>query len=472
MPEPSPPSLIPRTGEGNSEFEGRPILGVVGALIIGLTAALHPLNLLLFPAVFLVWRNLSARIAFAAALLLGVLMAPKPVAQIDDRTDFSDVVRVDSVPTPYMEALCFDAKIEGVSCWVRLPGQSRISFGDHIHVTGSMKPLGPDQRYMALQGIGAIAQVDSYKVVQPAPLLFRAANGWRWSFIDFAFANLPPRMAGVAAALCFNTDKLVDPDFNDDLKQTGTIHIVSVSGLHIVVLALALLFGLSKLPIPRGVQLAIAALVLSFYALATGLSPPTVRAVLMVGIAFAAYLLKREPDWLSSLACSALIYLLWQPRGIYDIGFQLSFLTVAAFCLYLRPERDVQESVIANGLAQVRQIAWASLVASVASAPLVIYYFGQASVVSVLANLMIAPAVEAIIVCAFIAHGLWLLMPVVGAFALDIFVKGWIGYLYAVLDFLAAPSWSVLPFPEFNGYLLLPFYAGAVLMWRPYVRRA
>jgi competence protein ComEC len=455
-----------------NEVEGRPLLGIVGALIIGLTSALHPLNLLFFPLALYVWRRMEFRVALSATLLLGCLMAPLPAPSLPKKRQFTGLARVGSVPNVSENKTTFNARLGGMEGWVAVPKQSRISYGDQLLLSAEMVPLGPEDGYLALQGISARVYVRSFETVKPAPIPLRMANQWRWSFIDFAYRTLPHKLAAVASALCFSTQELVDDQFYSDLKSTGTVHIISVSGLHVVVLAVSLLFLLSKIPIPRLAQLGIAAAALSFYALAAGLSPPTVRAVLMLATGFAAYLVRREPDWLSSLCCAAIIYLVLQPRGIYDIGFQLSFVTVAAFFLYLRPQRDNRESVVEEGFSRVRQVAYASFVASLASAPIAIYYFGYTSAVSVLANLVIAPAVEAIVVVAFVAHALSLFAPAIAGFAMAWLVQGWIAFLYATLGFFSAPSWSVIPFPEFNAYALLPFYAGALMAWRPYVRRA
>jgi ComEC/Rec2-related protein len=455
-----------------TEAQGRPILGIVGALIIGLTAPLHPINLLLLPLGFFVWRTMGVRLGITGAFLLGIGMAPTPAPSVANQFKFAEQISVDSVPRLYENAVAFETSINGYRVWLRVPSRMRYSYGDTLLVSGVVKPLGPSQGYQALQGVSGFAFAESYELDHTAFWLLQWANYWRWSFIDFAYGALPAKFAAVASALCFNTDKLLDSDFHEGLQRTGTIHIVSVSGLHVVVLSLALLFALSKVPIPRPCQLVLAGMVLSFYALATGLSPPTVRAVMMVGIGFAAYCFRREPDWLSALACSAVLFLLWQPRAVYDIGFQLSFLTVAAFCLYLKPDRAIRESPQREMLAQIKQVAMASFVASAASAPLVVYYFNQLSVVSVFANVMIALPVQAIIVVSLGAHLLSFATPAVGAFAMELLVKHWIGYLYGVLDYLAAPSWSVITVPEFTAYWLVPFYGFGLLAWRSHVRRA
>ncbi|MEZ0326984.1 MAG: ComEC/Rec2 family competence protein, partial [Fimbriimonas sp.] len=180
----------------------------------------------------------------------------------------------------------------------------------------------------------------------------------------------------------------------------------------------------------------------------------------------------RDPDWLSALACSAILYLLWKPFSVYDMGFQLSFVTVAAFCLFLVPSRDVPEGPVRHWLNLAKETGWAGLVASVFSAPLVAYHFGRFSIVGVVANVLIAAVVPAIIVVSFVAHFVSFVWPAAGGAIMQWFVKSWIGYLYAVLDLMATPSWASVAVPEFNAYALVPLYVAAIVAWRVHVRRA
>ncbi len=456
-----------------TELEGRPLLGFLAALMLGISAPQHPVNLLGILLLALVWQARNVRFAMAGALLLGLLISPKPAPGLNSDLYIDEAVSIASVPRIYPDMISFEATARHRRLVVYVRGRPEVSFGARVRIKGVAKPLRLSlAKYQAIRGIQGTLFTNGFSIVEPSPIISAAADRWRRSFDAFAHANLPVKIADVASALCFNLDRLLDDSFEEQLMATGTIHIVSVSGLHVVVLTFSLLWTLSRVPIPRWLQLVIAALALSFYALATGLSPPTVRAVLMALVALVAYMMKRESDWLSALACSAILYLFWKPHSIYDIGFQLSFLTVAAFCMYLVPSRDVAENPIQHWLNLAKETGAASLVASIASAPLVAFHFGRVSIVGVVANLLIAAVVPFIIVVSFVAHFVSFAIPGLGGAMLRWLVEPWIGYLYAVLDFMAAPSWASLPVPEFNGYWLVPLYIAGMFVWRVHVRRA
>ncbi len=456
-----------------TEIEGRPILGILAAFILGLSVALHPINLLAVIPLPFVWRAAPVRIALALALIVGVILGARPAPGLSSDIYINDAVTVQSIPRIHKGQISFEATARNYRFLVYLKGRPELSYAARVHLTGIGTPLrSGSAKFQEIRGIQGTLFADKYAILAPAPPLHLWADQWRRSFDTFARSAMPEPLADVASALCFNMDRLLDDALVEQLQATGTIHIVSVSGLHIVVLTLSLMWSLSYVPIPRVLRLVIAALALSFYALATGLNPPTVRAVLMALIGLVAYTCKREPDWLSALAASGILFLIWKPGAIYDIGFQLSYVTVAAFCMFLAPDRDLPKPPLSEWIAKTQELGSAGLVASFVSAPLVAYHFGRFSIIGVVANVLIAAPVAAVIVVSFVAHFISLLFPTVAKAVMQWLVGSWIGYLYEVLDTLSAPSWAAIDWPGFSAYVMLPFYIGCILGWRVRVRRA
>jgi competence protein ComEC len=457
-----------------NELEGRPLIAFVAALIVGLTLPTHPVNVIFCVPILMFWQALPVRGAIAGCALIGALLGPTPVAQVEVRQLINEEVTIQSVPRIYPDQISFEVVTDrGLAYQVYVEGTRDYMVMDRIHVTGMARPPAKSaQKYMAIRGISGVLKPTEHTLVRRGPALYGWANAWRLSFDQFAQQCLPPRIAAVVSALCFNMDRLLDDDFMQELQRTGTVHIVSVSGLHIVVLAVSVLWTLGRLPIPRWMQLLVAIVALSFYALATGLNPPTVRAVLMAAIGFAAYLLGREGDWLTALTATAFVYLLIRPAAVYDIGFQLSFATVAAFCLFLPPNREALRSPLRELASRAKQVALTSLIASIASAPLVAYHFGQFSIVSVIANLLIAVVVPAIIVGSFLSYAVSLIFPPVASWVMATLIGPWVGFLFAVVSPLSSLDAAVIRCPEFSGYLLVPIYAAMLMMWGVNVRRA
>ncbi|MEQ1936586.1 MAG: ComEC/Rec2 family competence protein, partial [Fimbriimonadaceae bacterium] len=256
-------------------------------------------------------------------------------------------------------------------------GQSRtsLSLGDRIHLKGVVRTLreGSEQFWLSKGVIGTmfVGEDNEVVVLNEGSPIFRWGMSWRQSFIEFAQKNLAPRQARLADALCFNLDALLDEDLQENLSRTGTVHIVSASGLHVMIFAVAFQLVLSRLPIPRWAQLILLIFVLLVYAGATGFRPPVLRSVVMVGVMMSAYLVRREGDLLSAAAVAALAQFLLDPRSVYDIGFYLSFLTVCALGLFLPLDAP-------RGWKEwIGRSAHASFVASLASAPIVALIFGR-----------------------------------------------------------------------------------------------
>jgi competence protein ComEC len=451
------------------EFAGRPLLGMFGCLVVGLTASHFPLNLLLLAIPLWLYRDLTVRLMLAFAFVLGAVLAPRPAPVLDQPRSFEGVGTVEGPTSLKADATMFTLRTDQGAFSAAVKDAPALPSGTELQVSGMLKPpTQGSEQYQAMRGISGRLTVKSWEVVQEAPLVMRWADAWRRSFVDFAAGALPKREAGLLSAICFNTQSLVDDQTMDEMQRTGTIHIVSVSGLHVVILAGALLGVLTVLPMPRAGQLGILAAVLGFYGAATGFNAPIVRAIFMIMAAYAAYLFGRESDVLSSLAFAGIAYLLYRPNEVFSAGFQLSFLTVAGFALFLSRPRSDASSPMGFARAKVEEVLKASFAASVLSAPLVGYYFGLVSVVGVVANLFVAAVIVPILVISLGGHLLSLVIPA-GQMLTGGLVYAQLGWLELVWDVMS--QGPVVPIPEFNGYLLLPIYGALLLMGRTLVRQ-
>ncbi|WP_158409183.1 ComEC/Rec2 family competence protein [Fimbriimonas ginsengisoli] len=336
-----------------------------------------------------------------------------------------------------------------------------VGLGDRIEVDGVGLPLREgSERFLLLHGVTGRLQVREAHLLEPGPRLWQYAASWRHSFSDLTAKWLPPESAALTQALCFDLNGELDPKTTDRLRQTGTIHVVSASGLHVFLIAASLMGLLSLLPIPRGAQVLLVGLLLTMYAGATGLSPPVVRAVLMSIVGLSAYLFRRERDALSALAFAGVIYLLWQPRQVYDPGFQLSFVTVGAMALFLhrRPKRHLAREKLEEAL-------WVSWVAFLASTPLVAYHFGGVSLSALPANLLVALPVSVAVISAFLAQILGWILPALGVGILSCVTGPMSGAVLWLVEHLSGPGWY-FEVPGFSAYLLPLFYGLLLLTWR------
>jgi competence protein ComEC len=204
------------------------------------------------------------------------------------------------------------------------------------------------------------------------------------------------------------------------------------------------------------------------YASAAGMQPPIVRSVLMMGVFFCAYMVRRGSDGLSALAFAGALSLIWAPELVRDIGFQLSMVAVGSLVMFVRaPEGDE------GGLREwALRYAEASIVVTLATAPLLAYHFGTVPLMSLPANMLVVPVLGVVIAGALASWVVWLVLPAVGLGLLKVSVEPMTGWVVMVIEGLGSLPFASLAVPEFSAWWLLPVYVAACSLWRPHVRPA
>jgi competence protein ComEC len=166
---------------------------------------------------------------------------------------------------------------------------------------------------------------------------------------------LDPKQADLASAVLLGERELIDPEQNEAYLATGTIHVLSISGLHVGILAGALIWLMRFVPLPRFIGAVAVAGVTGLYALMVDVNPPVVRATILVLIACGTIWLFRRQSGFNSLAAAGLAVLALNPRDLFNIGAQLSFLSVAVLIWFgarwlEEEQRDPLEELIAKNL--------------------------------------------------------------------------------------------------------------------------
>ncbi len=156
------------------------------------------------------------------------------------------------------------------------------------------------------------------------------------SVIDKAYHEQPIH-SQVLKGMFLGQQSGLAPDVLDAFRNSGSIHILAVSGLHVGLIATVCFFGFSLLRLPQKATdlLTIAAVIL--YACLVGFRPSVFRASLMAVIFLVSRIIERDRDLYNLLAFAALVLLLMNPAQLWDIGFQLSFVAVASI-VYLAPK--------------------------------------------------------------------------------------------------------------------------------------
>lgn len=166
-----------------------------------------------------------------------------------------------------------------------------------------------------------------------------SARGWMLHALGLGLDNAPQIRALIAGLTLGVRDTGAD-EFADAFRQTGTFHLFSVSGLHVGMVALLLWLVLRPLGLSRRRAVFVIIPSLFFYALITGASPPSIRAAVMLSVAFAGFLLDRPVSPANSLAAAALLLLGYDTNQLFSPGFQMSFSIVAAIFLLSPPLQE------------------------------------------------------------------------------------------------------------------------------------
>ena len=112
------------------------------------------------------------------------------------------------------------------------------------------------------------------------------------------------------------------------------MHILAISGFNVGIVAYVIFLFLKIFPLGRRGHYILTILILIVYAVLTGGQPPVVRATIMAVVFLAGFILEREPESINTLSCAALFILLVNPVNLFDVGFQLSFVSVLAIIVF------------------------------------------------------------------------------------------------------------------------------------------
>jgi competence protein ComEC len=205
-------------------------------------------------------------------------------------------------------------------------------------------------------------------------------------------SSLSPASQSFIIALLLGNDDFIDYETRYEFSNAGIAHVLALSGLHIGVLSLIIwwiLFPLDYLRL-RKLRLFITLVVLVVFDIFTGLSSSVIRSTVMFAIVFTSYVFYRRSSSLNALATAALVILVGHPASLYDVGFQLSFITVGAILLFFNRFDFVSRRH--RVLRYVYSLLVTSTIAMVATVLLTAHYFHTISFLSVVTNVFVLPA--------------------------------------------------------------------------------
>lgn len=321
--------------------------------------------------------------------------------------------------------------------WVTLDDEAEIQRGDIITISGRL-----DEGFGSFAG--SMYRAELVKIERPTP--GDVALHVRDDFGESVRQGINEPGASLGMGYLTGQRRSLPEELDAALKVAGLTHIVVASGYNLTILVRAMKRLFEKRSRYLTVFLS-GLLIVSFIAI-TGLSPSMTRAGLVAGMALTAWYFGRKFHPITLLAFAAALTGLADPSYVWgNLGWQLSFAAFAGVMVlaplgqayFFGPKKP----------GWIRQIIGETTAAQIATAPLILYSFGQISNVAILANLLVLPLVPLAMLLTFITGVTGYMLPaIVGLVALP--AQWLLDYMVAVATTTAGWSWSLselsLPF--------------------------
>jgi len=277
--------------------------------------------------------------------------------------------------------------------------------------------------------------------------------------------GMPEREAQLARGFVLGQDERVDSLTREDFRRSGLAHLLAVSGQNVALLALLAMPALALLGMPLRARLLWVLALIACYVPLTGAGPSIQRAGVMGGLSVLATLAGRRSSRFYALAMAMVVTLAIDPGIAGDVGWQLSFAAVLGIFLLVAPIRaamTVRSSASGSLLRTLCDGAAMTLAATISTAPLIAFHFGQLPVLTLVANLLALPAV---------APSMWLGMlaaacgqvPGFPVEALNALNAPLLAYIAQVAAWCGRPEWACLEVHISGAGLAASYVAVAVV---------
>ena len=436
--------------------------GLVAGLILGSQwdAPFGALALFIVAALLLVALSVSIRVSVLPALALAALiiglaragLVEPPGAELEPyhnlpQSEILGVVSDD--PTGSGTILTFRLTAERLRpddtvSWTPVSGDIRVTarapaalsrsreapfirYGDRIILRGRISPPPTFDdfdfpAYLESQGIGSVVSFPEVQLVDEdgGSLVFRWLYALRRDMARSISTVVPEPQASFGQAILLGIRDGLPDSLTERFRRSGTAHLLAISGLHVsILLALAISGGEFVVGRRRQFYLALPLLAIWIYALMSGASDSAVRAAIMGTVYIAAIAVGRPRSLIPALALAATVMVALEPRVLSRVSFQLSFAAMTGIAIYheflsdrivewlrIGPEREEWWATSLRGIAGAVGI---SVAATLATAPLVMFYFERVSIVGLPATLLSMPALPLVLT----AHGVTALVGLV-----------------------------------------------------------
>ena len=298
----------------------------------------------------------------------------------------------------------------------------------------------------------------------------------------FADTRMENDNAGLLAALLLGTRGRIDTSTYEAFRRTGLSHFISLSGMHMAILASILWMTCRYTGLSKPYRAAVCIGLIILYVLAIPPRPPSLRAAIICCFFFLSIIIRRKPNPLNTLSLAAIILLLAQPTSLFQAGWQLSFSCVAGIILFYksienfivthtidrvaffgRMHERVGAAVIDSTIVKAIGLLSAGLSAWIGGSGIMLYHFSTITPLACIWTVAVYIFIILILPVGYFKIILAGVLPTVSmvlALLLDV-LSGW---LTGVVKFIAEYDFSQIVIGKVPGLVIAVFYAYIILL--------
>lgn len=217
------------------------------------------------------------------------------------------------------------------------------------------------------------------------------------------------KLGNLAFTSLYGDTNYTNRDLLNEFSYSGVAHIFSVSGIHISLIAFIINFILKKLKVNKKVNFIVLSLILFFFCMLCNFNSPVIRSSIMAMVALLASICFSRYDGLNSTSLSGCILLIINPMYVFDIGFQMTFLSILGIIMFSNLFNRVK--INNTFLNAVYFSVVTSLSAQLALLPIFANVYGYLSTWSLLANLVIIPLFSLFYTMLFLINIVVIILP-------------------------------------------------------------
>ena len=293
--------------------------------------------------------------------------------------------------------------------------QQKLDFLHLYHSKAYLKPTEKPQhdfqfdyqKYLARQKIFVQGHIPSEisAILQTELSIADRIKHQRWILLNkIEQSSLQTQNKALLKGIILADRTEIDKEITQNFTRTGLIHILAISGSHMAIIFLLILFFLKPIFSVkyRNVPIYFSLLAIWTFAILIDYGNSVMRSCIMISAYYIMIFLQRKPDLLHSMALSSLLILTWNTHQLFNIGFQFSFVAVLGIFWLYQPIIQLFGKIKNNILRFSLNSFALSLSAQLAVMPLVVYYFHQFSWLSVFINAVSIFVSQAFIIFSFI----------------------------------------------------------------------